>query len=203
MAPLLLLAQRRMTSSTNGMFVVTYGPIGVPEGKTAEEYEAGEAVRREKVVASEPGCMMYQLVKNPKSGEYMVLELYKDHDALDTHFKNMGAKGAIPLEKIKYDTSPLKIFPVVGGYLHEGEMGIGNVISLPVAEGKGPALEAAITPALGVYDANEPDTGCYLLCKRPDESEYCFVELFKDKAAGALRHHLALIGPFRTTLPSL
>ena len=44
--------------------------------------------------------MLYQLVKN-KDGEYFVLELYKDQAALDTHFKNMGAPGAIPLEKIK------------------------------------------------------------------------------------------------------
>ena len=33
-----------------------------------------------------------------------------------------SARGAIPLDKIKYDSSPLKIFPVIGGYLHEGEM---------------------------------------------------------------------------------
>jgi quinol monooxygenase YgiN len=92
-------------------------------GKTAEEYEAGEAERREKVVSSEEGCLLYQLVKNKdkKTGDisYFVLELYKDKDALDTHFKNMGAKGAIPLSKIKYDSSPLQIFPVVGGFQHQ------------------------------------------------------------------------------------
>ena len=32
-------------------------------------------------------------------------------------------------------------------------------------------------------DLSEPDTGAYLLCKRPDESKYYFIELFKDAAA--------------------
>ena len=40
-------------------------------------------------------------------GEYFVLELYRDQAALDTHFKNMGAKrGAIPLDKIKCAPCP-------------------------------------------------------------------------------------------------
>ena len=113
----------------SGMLAIVYGPTSVPEGKTPIEYEAAEAERREKVVANEPGCLLYQLVKN-KKGEYFVLELYRDHEALDTHFKGMGAKGAIPLEKIKYDTSPLKIFPVVGGFLHEGEASIAQFITV-------------------------------------------------------------------------
>ena len=137
------------------MFAIVYGPTAAPEGKTDEEYEAAEAVRREKVVESEVGCILYQLVKN-SDGEYFVLELYKDHEALDTHFKNMGAKGAIPLEKIKYDTSPLKIFPVVGGYVHDGGMSIANVISIPITEGMGAAFESAITPSLGVYVSSLP-----------------------------------------------
>ena len=32
-----------------GMFAIIYGPASAPEGKTDEEYEAAEAVRREQV----------------------------------------------------------------------------------------------------------------------------------------------------------
>ena len=35
------------------MFAIVYGPAKAPEGKTDAEYEAAEAVRREKVVADE------------------------------------------------------------------------------------------------------------------------------------------------------
>eukprot|EP01046_Picozoa_sp_COSAG06_P041517 COSAG06_NODE_5165_length_3667_cov_7.140975_2_plen_196_part_00 len=134
-----------------------------------------------KVVADEEGCMLYQLVKN-KDGEYFVLELYKDQAALDTHFKNMGAPGAIPLEKIK-EGSPLQIYPVVGGFLHEGESTVANIVTLPIAEGKAADFEAATIPALGAFDGEEPGTHAYLLCKKYDESMYFFLELFADQAA--------------------
>ena len=87
---------------------------------------------------------------------------YKDQDALYTHFKHMGAKGAIPLEKIK-ETSPLQIYPVVGGFLHEGESTVANIVSIPIAEGKAAAFEAATVPALAAFDAEEPGTHAYLL----------------------------------------
>ena len=129
-------------------------------------------------------------------------------EALDTHFKNMGSeRGAIPLEKIDYDTSPLKIFPgipsplssssfsslrgcrsvrngvgaVVGGFLHEGESTVANLVSLPIAAGKGADFEAATVPALGAFDSEEEGTHCYILCKQPDESMYYFMELFADQ----------------------
>ena len=111
--------------------------------------------------------MLYQLVKN-KDGEYFVLELYKDQAALDTHFKNMGAPGAIPLEKIK-EGSPLQIYPVVGGFLHEGESTVANIVTLPIAEGKAADFEAATIPALGAFDGEEPGTHAYLLCKKYDD----------------------------------
>ena len=113
------------------------------------------------MVEDEVGCMLYQLVKN-NDGEYFVLELYKDQDALDAHFKNMGAPGAIPLEKIK-DGSPLQIYPVVGGFLHEGESTVANIVSIPIADGKAADFEAATVPALGAFDAEEPGTHAYLL----------------------------------------
>ena len=97
----------------NTMYAIIYGPAPLKEGMTAAEYESAEATRREGVVANEPGCLLYQLVKD-KDGQYFVLELYQDKEALDTHFKGMGAKGAIPLSKVKYGASPLQIFPVVG-----------------------------------------------------------------------------------------
>ena len=90
------------------------------------------------------------------------MELYKDEVALDTHFKNMGAPGAIPLEKIK-DGSLLQIYPVVGGFLHEGESTLANIVSLPIAEGKAASFEAATIPALGAFDMEEPGTHAYLL----------------------------------------
>eukprot|EP01047_Picozoa_sp_COSAG01_P118781 COSAG01_NODE_47473_length_389_cov_1645.358621_1_plen_62_part_01 len=39
----------RGMTSTDGMFAIVYGPADVPAGKTAEEYEASEAQRREEV----------------------------------------------------------------------------------------------------------------------------------------------------------
>ena len=42
----------------SGMFAIVFGPMGLPKGKTAEEFEASEVSRREKVVASEDGCLM-------------------------------------------------------------------------------------------------------------------------------------------------
>lgn len=131
-------------------------------------------------MANEPGCLLYQLVKDG-NGDYYVLELYQDKAALDAHFKGMGAKGAIPLSKIKYGASPLQIFPVVGGFLHQGESTIANFISLPMTNG--PAFEEATVPALAEFDAAEPGTHAYILCKRPDESVYYFVELFQDQAS--------------------
>ena len=74
----------------------------------------------------------------------------------------MGAKGAIPLEKIK-ETSPLQIYPVVGGFLHEGESTVANIVSIPIAEGKAAAFEAATVPALASFDVEEPGTHAYLL----------------------------------------
>ena len=167
------------------MLAIVYGPVPCPKGKTPTEYEASEVFRREKVVASEKGCMMYQLVANDQNNTYYVFELYQNQQSLDEHFKNMGAKrGAPPLNKMKYDTSSLKIYPVVGGYLHPGgNMTIGNVITLPLAPNMGPTFERAVVPSLATYDLNEPNTGCYLVCKRPDESEYVFLELFQDEKA--------------------
>merc|ERR1712241_677893 len=47
----------------------------------------------------------------------------------------------------------------------------------------GAAFEAAVTPALAEYDKGEKDTHSYILCKRPDESVYHFIEMFKDQDA--------------------
>ena len=63
----------------------------------------------------------------------------------------------------RYDTSPLKIFPVVDGFQHEGPATIANLITLPIADGA--AFEAATVPALAEFDAAEPGTLSYLLCK--------------------------------------
>ena len=103
----------------------------MPKGNTADEYEAAEVARREKVVAAEAGCLLYQLVKG-QQGQYFYLELHSDHEALETHSKNMGAKGATPLDKTKCGKSPLQIFPLVDGVLHECEAIIANVITIPI-----------------------------------------------------------------------
>lgn len=171
-------------TSTNGMFAIFYGPMKTPKDTAA--WEASEATRRAKVVNSEPGCMLYQTVKD-KKGQYFIFELYKDQAALDTHFKGMGAPGAMPLDKIKYDADGgLKIFPVVGGFLHQGESKVANWITLPINPAKAAAFEAATKPALSGFDATEPGTHAYLLLKRPDETEYYFMELFADNAAIAV-----------------
>ena len=38
---------RSQMTSTNGMFAILYGPTGPPNGTSAEDYEAAEAIRRE------------------------------------------------------------------------------------------------------------------------------------------------------------
>ena len=150
-----------------------------------------------------------------RAADLTLWRLGSHREALDTHFKNMGSeRGAIPLEKIDYDTSPLKIFPgnpsplssssflfrgcrsvrngvgaVVGGFLHEGTSTVANLVSLPIAAGKGADFEAATVPALGAFDQEEEGTHCYILCKQPDESMYYFMELFADQVR-------------RTTLPA-
>ena len=52
---------------------------------------------------------------------------------------------------------------------------------MPIADGE--AFEKATVPALAEFDATEPGTLAYLLCKRPDGSTYHFIEMFKDQAA--------------------
>lgn len=94
--------------------------------------------------------------------------------------QGMGAPGAPPLEKIKPE-SPLQIYQMVGGFLHEGESTVANIITLPIA--KPAEFEAATVPALAAFDAEEPGTHAYLLCKHYTEETYLFIELFADQAA--------------------
>ena len=58
---------------------------------------------------------------------------------------------------------------------------LANLVSLPIAAGKGADFEAATVPALGAFDSEEEGTHCYILCKQPDESMYYFMELFADQ----------------------
>ena len=56
------------------------------EPKNAAEFEKVFAAVTETVFAEEPGCLVYQLAKDPKSktpGDYTVIELYKDATALE------------------------------------------------------------------------------------------------------------------------
>ena len=96
--------------------------------------------------------------------------------SLDAHLGRV-----LEADDIDYDTDPLRIFPVVGGWLHEGVSTIANVVTLPVAPGKAAAFEAATLPAFATLDAEEEGAHCYLLVKQPDESNYHFIELFADK----------------------
>ena len=86
-----------MTTAT-GMWAVLYGPTTNERDEPAEARAAPpfptpsppdnnftprgaapllQAERREKVVAEEEGCMLYQLVRN-SDGEYFGLELFRD-----------------------------------------------------------------------------------------------------------------------------
>eukprot|EP00040_Diaphanoeca_grandis_P043064 m.266864 g.266864 ORF g.266864 m.266864 type:complete len:222 (+) comp69742_c0_seq1:326-991(+) len=164
------------------MYAVLYGPFPCPKNQTNLEFEKTQAVRSEKVVASESGCVLYQLVRN--DDEYYYFELYTDASALDNHFKiaSGGKRGFKPSDKINYIKSPLKILPVVGGFTHLGSNAtIANIISLPMKDGV--AFEAAVLPAMSAYDDSEPSTLAYLLCKHQDGSNYHFLELFADQAA--------------------
>ena len=82
-----------MTTAT-GMWAVLYGPTTNERDEPAEARAAPpfptpkpppdftprcplQGQRREKVVAEEEGCMLYQLVRNSE-GEYFGLELFRD-----------------------------------------------------------------------------------------------------------------------------
>merc|ERR1712031_107879 len=80
------------------------------------DFEAAQAKRCPTVVAKEDGLLLYQLAKTTK-GEYYMIELYKDRESVDTHFKNMGAKNGAPqLDAIKPDAM-VQIYPVVSAIL--------------------------------------------------------------------------------------
>ena len=56
------------------------------EPQNAAKFEKVFAAVTETVFAEEPGCLVYQLAKDPKSktpGDYTVIELYKDATALE------------------------------------------------------------------------------------------------------------------------
>lgn len=161
------------------MFAIAAGPLPVPDGTTPEAFESGHAKRDPTVVANEPGCLMYQLVKT-KDGKYYMIELYKDKEALDTHFKNMGAKGAPPLEKIK-PGGMLQIYEVCSAILKEGHGTISNIVKIPVKDGA--LFEQTVVPAMVEMDRLEPDTLAYISCKSHDGKSYFFLEIFKDQEA--------------------
>ena len=82
-------------TTTTGMWAVLYGPTTNERDEPAEARAAPpfptpnspgisftprvvmQGQRREKVVAEEEGCMLYQLVRNSE-GEYFGLELFRD-----------------------------------------------------------------------------------------------------------------------------
>lgn len=68
--------------------------LNVAEGKEAD-FEKHMLGLAEQVLANEPGCDMYTLCKD-QDGNYLMLELYKDAEALaahgqSEHFKAAGA----------------------------------------------------------------------------------------------------------------
>merc|ERR1712224_580142 len=166
--------------SNSHMFAIVAGPLPVPDGTSAEDYVNSHAKRNPTVIANEPGCMLYQLAKT-KTGDFYMLELYRDKEALDTHFKNMGSKkGAPPLEKLKPD-GMLKIFPVVSAICRDGVASIANVIKIPVKDSS--LFERVVMPSMMEMDRSEPGTLAYILAKSHDGTTYFFIELFKDQAA--------------------
>jgi len=68
--------------------------LNVKEGKEAD-FETAMLNLAEQVNANEAGCLMYQLCKDDE-GNYVVMEMYQDADALaahgqSEHFKASGA----------------------------------------------------------------------------------------------------------------
>ena len=63
--------------------------------EAAAEFEAVFLTLSEAVRANEPGCILYQLCKDP-DGNYVVMEMYESEEALaahgqSEHFKAAGA----------------------------------------------------------------------------------------------------------------
>lgn len=59
----------------------------------AAEFEEVFLTLSEAVRANEPGCLLYQLCKDP-DGNYVVMEMYADEDALAAHGQSEHFKAA-------------------------------------------------------------------------------------------------------------
>ena len=88
--------------------------LPVAEGKESEfERVMGELAQ--KVRDGEPGCTLYQLHKNKKSGEYVMIERYADQDALAAHGQTEHFKEYFPKLGACLSARPdIQIFDEVG-----------------------------------------------------------------------------------------
>lgn len=68
--------------------------LPIAEGK-AEEFEGVFAALREQVLANEEGCEMYDVYKQDDA-TYVIMERYKDQDALNAHGGTDYFKAAQP-----------------------------------------------------------------------------------------------------------
>ena len=68
--------------------------LNVKEGKE-EDFERVMLDLVHKVNANEPGCHLYKLCKDA-DGNYMVLEVYEDEEALITHSQSEHVKSSGP-----------------------------------------------------------------------------------------------------------
>jgi len=61
------------------------------------DFEAAMGELIAQVRANEPGCKLYSLAKDPKEpGSYVMMEIYADKDALDSHGKTPYFGAAMP-----------------------------------------------------------------------------------------------------------
>ena len=78
------------------MTIGVIATLRVQEGKTAE-FEAVFGDLAGQVHANEPGNKLYQVFKSRKEANtYVVMEIYADQSALDTHGKSDHFKAAGP-----------------------------------------------------------------------------------------------------------
>lgn len=156
--------------------------------EACEEFETGFAGSAATVLANEPGCLLYQLCKDPQTkGKYTVLELYADRDALDLHSKNHAENRNPKLPEMLDGALVVSVLSVVGnpGLKAGDKPTVGVVAELKVKADAGADFEAAVLSSLmGEVHSKEAGNLYYCLGKDPeDPTRYVFAEMYTETAA--------------------
>jgi len=170
--------------------------------ESAADWEASFAKQGQTVFDNEPGCLLYQLAKDPKKpGAYTVMEIYKDDAAVKTHMANLK-KNADPAQGKMMDGRPeLHLMPcafpnfVFKGSTDKATQAI--IAKIPADPDKTDDFEKATSPALPQVNDKEP--GCSLYCWGKHQKEkgvYMVMELYDDmpaiQAHGKMDHFKAM-----------